>query len=232
MTDYILPGIKNMPEADRPYEKMLAGGASALTPAELISVIICSGNRNASATELAAMLLSEGRNLAYLDRAEIYELSKLVPGIGKVKALRIKAAFELGRRLRLESLESEKVVITSADDVMKWFEAKIGHLPHEEFHMMMLDSANTLIHSAKICSGGLSRIAIDPKDVFKLPLRYNASAIILAHNHPSGKTEASAADIKTTKRLKEAADLLGLRLLDHVIAAQGSSISMKREGYF
>jgi DNA repair protein RadC len=221
--------IKNWSPEDRPREKLLIKGTSALSDAELIAILIGSGTTTLSAVELArVILLSAQNNLNELARLSVQDLIK-IKGIGEAKALTIVAALELGRR-RKDVEEDDKPRITTSKDAFDILKADLLDIQHEEFWILVLNRANRVIRKHQISQGGVAGTIADPKIIFKLALDALGSSIILAHNHPSGNLTASQADIDLTKKLREAGKLLEIQVLDHVIVAGQKYFSFADEG--
>ncbi len=223
-------GVKTWAEADRPREKLILKGRRALTDAELIAILIGSGNTDETVVDLSKRILSYYQNnLAKLAKIGIKELSKF-KGIGVVKAVSIIAALELGRRRN--ELENDKLLvkIISSKDAYSVFRPELTDLNHEEFWILLLDRSHQVIAKHHISKGGQAMTIVDPKVIFKVALEQNAAAIILGHNHPSGNLKASYSDIKITKRLVSAGKLLELPVLDHLILTDEYFVSMADEG--
>ncbi|HLT50041.1 MAG TPA: DNA repair protein RadC [Aequorivita sp.] len=220
--------IKNWNEDDRPREKLLLKGRTALSDAELIAILIGSGSRNESAVSLSQRILaSADNNLSELGRLSIPELMEF-KGIGEAKAISIAAAMELGRRRRTgEALERKK--ITSSNSVFEFVQPIIGELPHEEFWILYLNNSNKIIKSAQLSKGGITGTVVDVRLAFKEALQLGAVGIILAHNHPSGTLKPSQADIQLTKKLKIAGDSLDIKVLDHLIITEKAYFSFADE---
>lgn len=220
--------IKNWNEDDRPREKMLLKGRSALSDAELIAIIIGSGSRNESAVALSQRILAAaGNNLNSLGRMAIPDLMHF-KGIGEAKAITIVAAMELGRRRRMEdSLELKR--ITSSNSVFEFMQPLIGDLPHEEFWILYLNNSNKILKSHQLSKGGITGTVVDVRLVFKEALQSGAVAVILAHNHPSGALKPSQADIQLTKKLKLAGENLDIKVLDHLIVTEKAYFSFADE---
>lgn len=221
-------GIKTWAEADRPREKLLLQGRRQLTDAELIAILIGSGNKNETAVDLSKRILNFCENdLGKLAKLTVKELSKF-KGIGEAKAITIVAALELGRRRKdTEVKEPEK--ITSSKDAYNLLSAELSDLPHEEFWLLLLNRSNRVIGKHFLSRGGQAGTVIDPKIVFKIALEHEAAHIILAHNHPSGNLKPSTEDIKITKRLIDAGTLLQLTILDHLIINDTGYLSLADE---
>jgi len=221
--------IKSWAEEDRPREKLLLKGKSSLSDAELVAILIGSGNSKQTAVELSQHILNEcDHNLANLARLSIKDLQKF-KGIGEAKAISIAAALELGRR-RKDIQPSERVKITSSGDVFKILHSDFMDLAHEEFWIIHLKRNNEVIKKEMISKGGMSGTVVDAKIIFKRALEESASAIILAHNHPSGNLKPSEEDIRLTKRVKEAGKSLDISILDHLIITDESFFSFADEG--
>ncbi|HPE83644.1 MAG: DNA repair protein RadC [Aequorivita sp.] len=220
--------IKNWNEDDRPREKLLLKGRTALSDAELIAILIGSGSRNESAVSLSKRILaSVGNNLSELGRLSVPELMEF-KGIGEAKAISIAAAMELGRRRRAgEALERKK--ITSSNSVFEYVQPIIGELPHEEFWILYLNNSNKIIKSNQLSKGGITGTVVDVRLAFKEALQLGAVGIILAHNHPSGTLKPSQADIQLTKKLKMAGESLDIKVLDHLIITEKAYFSFADE---
>ncbi len=221
--------IREWSPEDRPREKMLLKGKSALSDAELIAILIGSGTGTHSAVEVAKNLLQiAGNNLHTLGALGVKELTR-VKGVGEARAVAVAAALELGRRRR-EFLPDEKPKISGSRDAFELVKANLMDLPHEEFWVLLLNRANRLIRKQQVSIGGVAGTVADPKIIFKLALEELSSGIIVAHNHPSGNLVASQADIQLTQRLKEAGKLLEIQVLDHLIVAGHRYFSFADEG--
>jgi DNA repair protein RadC len=221
--------IKSWSPEDRPREKLILKGKSALSDAELIAILLGSGTTTLSAVDLAKKVLQQaGNNLHELARMTVKDLIK-TKGVGQVKALTIVAALELGRR-RKELETNDRPKITGSRDVYDIIKADLLDIPHEEFWILLLNRANRVIKKWQISQGGIAGTVADPKIIFKLALDELASGIILAHNHPSGNLTASQADLDLTRKLKEAGKLLDIQVLDHVIVAGQKYFSFADEG--
>ena len=221
--------IKAWAESDRPREKLNAKGRNTLTDAELIAILIGSGNREESAVELSRRILSAvNNNLNELGKLEIADLTQF-NGIGEAKAISIIAALELGRR-RKEHEPTKKPKVNGSIDAYKYIASDLEDLPHEEFWVMMLNRGNKIIGKVPVSKGGISGTVVDSKLIFKAAIENLASAIILCHNHPSGSIQASNADKTITHKIKEAGKLLEIPVLDHLIIGDGSYLSFADEG--
>lgn len=229
MNTYQALSIKNWAEEDRPREKMMLKGKASLSDAELIAIIIGSGTPSLSAVEVAKQILSAVSNdLNALARLSVKELMKF-RGIGEAKAINIISALELGRRKReLEVIVKPK--ISCSEDVFKIMSSLLSDLPHEEFWVLLLSRNNSVLKKQQISSGGVSGTVADPKLIFKSALEELASGIILVHNHPSGNTKPSQADISLTKKMKTAGQALEIAVLDHVIFTDHGYFSFADDG--
>jgi DNA repair protein RadC len=222
--------IKEWSPEDRPREKLLLKGTSSLSDAELIAILIGSGTANVSAVEVAKKILVAGQNnLHELAKLGVKDLMK-VKGIGEAKAITIVAALELGRRRR-EVDATEKPKIGSSKDAYEMLRGELIDLPHEEFWVLLLNRANRVIKKRRISEGGVSGTVADPKLIYKMALEDLASAVVVAHNHPSGNLQPSQNDIDLTKKLKEAGKFLEVQLLDHLIVAGTKYFSFADEGF-
>ena len=208
--------INQWAEDDRPREKMLLKGKSALSNAELIALLIGSGNSNESAVQLAQRMLDNtDNNLIEFSKLSIEELSRF-RGMGKAKAISIIAALELGKR-RVAEKVLQQVKIKSSRDVYELLLPELTDRYYEAFYVILLDRANKIIRKLNISEGGVAGTVVDPKKIFKMALDHNASSMILAHNHPSNNLQPSENDIRLTKKLLEAGKALEIPVLDHII---------------
>jgi len=221
-------GIKLWAEEDRPREKLLQHGRRHLTDAELIAILIGSGNRNETAVDLSKRILAFYENsLTKLGKASIQDLSRF-KGIGEAKAISIVAALELGLR-RNETEEEQRIQITASSEVHRYLFHTFAHLNHEEFWILLLNRSNHIIGKHLISKGGQAGTIADPKIIFKVALENNAANIILAHNHPSGNLKPSESDNKLTRDLVASGNMLGLLVIDHLIFANNHYYSYKDE---
>ncbi len=221
--------IKELAEDDRPREKMMLKGRTALSDAELIAILIGSGNRNESAVQLSQRILQEQKNdLNQLARLSIKDLQKF-KGIGEAKAITICAALELGRR-RKEQDAPKKVTISSSKDVYNALRPKLQDLPHEEFWVILLSRNNKILDMQLVGRGGITGTVADVRVILKLAIENSASGIIVSHNHPSGNLKPSPQDIQLTKKIKEASTIMDISLLDHLIFTDDGYLSFADEG--
>ena len=221
--------INQWAEDDRPREKFLLKGKSALSDSELLAILIGSGSRNESAVQLCQRILaSANNNLNQLGKLSIQQLMDF-KGIGEAKAISIAAALELGRRRRSEDA-AELDKITSSKAVFNIMQPLIGELLHEEFWVLFLNNSNKVIHKAQLSKGGMTGTVVDTRIIFKTAIEYNAISLILTHNHPSGKLLASESDKEITRKLQLAGKQMEIMVLDHVIITESSFYSFADEG--
>lgn len=220
--------IKNWSQDDQPREKLLYKGKTALSDAELVAILVGSGNRSESAVALCKRILaSVDNNLNALGKLSIKQLMTF-KGIGEAKAITIVAALELGRRRRTEeALEMSKV--TSSASVFELMQPIIGELEHEEFWIIYLNNSNKVIQKSQLSKGGITGTLVDVRLVLKSALELGATGLILAHNHPSGALTPSIADKQITQKLKIAAESLDIKVLDHLIITEKAYFSFADE---
>lgn len=229
MNEYNTHALKRWAVEERPREKGLARGVQQLSDSELLAILLRSGTRNMTAVELARQLLLQvDHNLQELGKLAVHDLLKQ-KGIGPAKAIAILAALELGRR-RGGIRQIEKTPVKSSRTVFHLFHPLLGDLEHEEFWLLLLNRANRVLGRFKVSQGGLSGTVIDTRIIMKKALDNLASSIIVCHNHPSGNTQPSEADVKITEKLKKASEMLEIKLLDHVIIADKAYFSFADEG--
>jgi DNA repair protein RadC len=220
--------IKSWAEADRPREKLVRHGRTVLSDAELIAILIGSGTQSLSAIDVGKNILSDVNNdLNHLAKFSVKELMKF-RGIGQAKAIAIIAALELGRR-RKETAVQEKPKIVSSQDAYDLLKSVMLDLHHEEFWIIMMNRANRVVRMKRVSSGGISGTVADVKIIFKEAIDQMASAMILAHNHPSGNREPSEQDVRLTRKMKESGLLLDIPVLDHIIFAEDKYYSFADE---
>ena len=223
--------IKELDITDRPREKLLDKGENQLSDSELLAIILGSGNKEQNAVELAQEILSNSENcLANLAKLSLSDLQQF-KGVGEAKAINIIASLELGKRRKLIP-SKEKIRISTSNHVYQTLYHSFADLHHEEFWILPLNRANQVIKKICISHGGFSGTIADPKLIFKKALEVSASSLILAHNHPSGNTTPSQADIQLTEKLINAGKLLDLHILDHIIFGENTFYSFKDEGLF
>ena len=213
MTTYL---IREMPEGDRPRERLKERGAAVLTDAELIAILLRTGVKGQSAVQVAQELLKKFRTLDELARAPIESILEEIKGIGETKAIQLKAAFELARRLSSGSRDKQ-TSISSPEDAAAVLREDMRTLDREEFWVLLLNTKNGLIKKCPTSRGSLNASIVEPREVFKDAIAASAASMILVHNHPSGDPTPSAEDVTVTKRLVKAGELLNISVLDHII---------------
>ncbi|NDV47873.1 DNA repair protein RadC [Paludibacter sp. 221] len=222
--------IREWAEEDRPREKMLKKGVSALSDAELLAILIGSGNKSETAVELSKRILKGcDNNLNQLAQLNIPELCKLFKGIGEAKAITIKAALEIGKRRKTNEV-LERKSIGSSIDLFELFEPFLIDLPHEEFWVAYLNGAHKIIDVKRLTQGGMQQTIVDIPMLLRGALEKSAICIAVAHNHPSGQNRASHEDEMMTLHIKSGCEAIGIQLLDHIIIARGSYYSFVDEG--
>ncbi|MGR6087299.1 MAG: RadC family protein [Arcticibacter sp.] len=221
--------LGQMAPAERPREKMIKHGGTALSDSELLAVLLRNGTSGEPATALADRILrSVDHDLTRLTRMSLHELAAF-KGMGPVKAVMVLAALELGRRRRL-AVATDRVKISSSADVAEIFIPILSDVGHEEFWILLLNRANNVIDRYQVSKGGITGTVVDPKLVFKKAIEVSASALVLCHNHPSGNRTPSEADMHLTRKIADAAKLLDMQVLDHIIVAGDSFYSFSDEG--
>lgn len=228
MSEGRLYSIKEWSEEDRPREKLIQRGQAAMTNAELLAILLGSGNREKNAVELAKEILRDVDNsLSRLARKSIGEFQQY-KGVGEAKSVTLIAALELGRRRQLS--QAEKVSkIRSSKDVFDRMQPILSDLPHEEFWVLYLNNANVVLYNEKHTQGGITGTLVDPRLILKQALLLGAVGIILVHNHPSGTLIASQSDKLLTKKMQKAADTLDIKVLDHLIVTEKAYFSFADE---
>lgn len=222
--------VREMPEEDRPRERLSRLGPEALRDAELIAVLLRTGTREMGAVALADTVLKHFGDLRALSRASVEEIQQ-VKGMGAVKAIEIKAALELGMRLALYT-DLPRTKIRCAEDVVNLLMSRFKHLETEHFKALLLNTRHEVLKTVDVSKGGLDGTAAAPGDVFRQAVRDGANAVVVCHNHPSGDPEPSREDIALTHRLRDAAELIGISLLDHIIFGDGRHVSLKERNLF
>lgn len=222
--------IKDLALEDRPREKMLLKGVNTLSDAELLAILIASGNKDETAVELAQRILhSISNNLNSLGKLSIKDLIKNFKGIGEAKAITIAAAMELGRRRKLSEAEATPLILSS-QDAYSLIQPIMLDMKHEEVWILLLNRANKVVKKVQTSKGGINGSVIDIRLIIKEAIEILASAIILCHNHPSGNHSPSVEDDKITNNLKEAGKIVDIKLLDHIIVCDNSYYSYLDQG--
>jgi len=221
--------IKNWAIDDRPREKLLAKGATALSNSELLAILLNNGSKNKSAVELAREILKLGDdNLNELGKLSLTDF-KQVKGIGEAKSITIAAALELGRR-RHASFALEKPVVKSSRDIAQYLQTTLKDYNYEVFAVVFLNRANKINHFEIISKGGITGTVADPRIILKKALEEDATSIVLCHNHPSGNLHPSRADEELTKKIKDAAAYFDIKIIDHIIVSEEGFYSFADEG--
>lgn len=220
--------IKHWSEDDKPREKLLNKGKSALSDAELLAILIGSGSRSESAVALCKRILKQNEyNLHQLQKQSIQQLIQF-KGIGEAKAVTIVAALELANRIR-QAETKELTKITTSIDVFNVMQPIIGDLQHEEFWVLLLNNSSKILYKLQLSKGGITQTVVDQRMLFKIALEHLATALILVHNHPSGQLNPSQDDLNITQKIKEGAKNLDIQLLDHVIVTSHHYFSFADE---
>ncbi|MDZ7309208.1 MAG: DNA repair protein RadC, partial [candidate division KSB1 bacterium] len=214
--------LAEWPENERPRERLLKHGAESLSDAELLAIILRTGNHGQSVMDLARKLLVEARGFHGLDAKAAEELCQ-IHGMGAAKTAQLKAALEIGKRLSRAQHEEQPYIRTSRD-VFDYLHLRLCNQPREQFFILLLNARNRLLRERKVFEGSLQESMVNAREVVKLAINEQAAGIIFVHNHPSGEPEPSEDDLEITERLVAAARLVGIRVLDHVIIG--------RNGYF
>ena len=217
----------------RPYERLESFGASSLSDEELVAIVLRSGTKGCSCKDIATNLISNAKEqggVKSLITMPLDEISRFT-GVGRVKAIAIKASIELGRRAYDSYDGLEKLSFSSCEVAKSFFERRMAFLESEEFHVVNLDTRLKMISCEVVSRGGLDSLHFLTKEVFRSAVRVNAAAILVAHNHPSGDPTPGDADIEATHQLMKCAGLLGIDLIDHVVVGRGNSVSMRNQGF-
>lgn len=221
--------IKFLAEDDRPREKFLMKGKNALSDAELLAIIMGSGNRQESALDLARRILNTVENNWHqLSKLSVKDLMKF-NGVGEAKAISIASALEIGRRRAAQEVPERKKM-TCSKDVFEFLKPYLGDLQTEEFWAVLVNQNNRILHFSQLTTGGISSSIVDVRILFKTALEHFATAVFVAHNHPSGNLKPSQEDIRITKQIAEGGNFLNIKLLDHLILNQTSYYSFADEG--
>lgn len=222
-------GITRWPEAERPRERLLAQGAGALSDAQLLAILLRVGRKRSSAVEVGMEVLHRLGGVAGLARCGIEELCA-VPGVGEAKAAQLKAAVELGKRA-LASPLSKGTKIASSRDLFDHYHPGLRDLRHEIFKVVLLDAKHAIVRDATVSEGSLTLSIVHPREVFTMAVRESAAAVIFLHNHPSGDPTPSQEDRVLTARLVSAGEVLGIRVLDHIVVGDGRYVSFADQGW-
>ncbi len=222
--------IKNIPLEDRPYEKFEKHGGLVLTDAELLAIIIKSGSKELNSVDVARLLLTNHANgyagFKYLEEASLDELMT-VPGIGRVKAIQIKALLELAKRINSNKLNETKIKITSPKQVYDMLSSELKETKVEHVKVILLDTKSRVKSVITACIGMTNKSMVSPKEILSEPIKQLASSIVLVHNHPSGDTTPSRQDVLLTKKIIDYASLFDITVLDHIIIGANGYTSIK-----
>ena len=222
-------GIAHWPETERPRERLLAQGADALTDAQLLAILLRVGRQRSSAVQVGLEILDRLGGLSGLARCGIDELCE-VPGVGAAKAAQLKAALALGKRA-LASPLSRGTKITSSRDLFEHYHPALRDLRHEIFKVVLLDAKHAIVRDATVSEGSLTLSIVHPREVFTMAVKESAAAVIFLHNHPSGDPTPSQEDRVLTARLVSAGEVLGIRVLDHIVVGDGRYVSFADQGW-
>ncbi|UTR11239.1 DNA repair protein RadC [Evansella sp. LMS18] len=221
--------IRDVPKSERPRERLLKEGPQTLSNQELIALLLGSGTKEESVIHLSARVIQHFDGLKLLKEASVKELQD-IRGIGEAKAVQLKAAIELGKRISKFTIE-DRYTIRSPEDVANYVMEEMRHLTQEHFVALYLNTKNHVLHKQTVFIGSLNASIVHPREVFKEAFRYSAASIVCLHNHPSGDVSPSHEDIEVTKRLVECGRMLGIDVLDHVIIGDKRFCSLKEKGY-
>lgn len=220
--------IKDIPEEDRPRERLIKHGPEALSNSELLAIILRTGTKSETAIDMASRLISSKEGLKFLSSCTIQELSE-IKGIGKAKASQIKAAVELGKRIKNFRADN-KIKISSPEDIADLVMEDMRYLKKEHLRVIFLNTKNIVIDVKDLSIGSLNASVVHPREIYSEAIRKSSASIIICHNHPSGDPTSSQEDINITRRLSEVGKLVGIDLLDHLIIGDGCYISLKEKG--
>lgn len=224
------PPIHRWPEGDRPRERLLVRGAEALSDAELLAIILRSGDRDANAVDQARQLIATFGSFRSLADKGVGDLCT-VKGIGPAKAAQILAVLEIAKRYGEHEFKPGEL-FRSSGDIYAHFRERLASERHEHFYVVLLDQKHRKIKDIPVSRGSLTQSIVHPRDVFLPVVRESAAAVVLVHNHPSGDPTPSQEDIAITRRLREVGDLMGVRVLDHIVIGRGSYVSLVEGGYW
>ncbi|TGA99483.1 JAB domain-containing protein [Sporolactobacillus shoreae] len=220
--------MKDVPDADRPRERLILDGAGALSLQELFAIILRSGSKNESVLQLSGRLISHFKGLDLLREASVEELEE-IKGIGRAKAVQLLASFEVGKRMIRYQRDSQYTV-GSPEDGANYVMEEMRSLQQEHFVVLFLNTKNQVLHKSTIFIGSLNSSIVHPREVFKEAVRRSAAAMICFHNHPSGDPTPSREDIDVTKRLVACGKMLGVDILDHIVIGDRKFTSLKQKG--
>ncbi len=220
--------IKDLPPEERPREKLQQQGAGALSNAELLAILLRVGTRRESAVHLAERIIAKGGGLRCLPDLNLEELQSF-HGIGLAKAVQIKAALELGKRIA-GIVREDEISVTSPGRVADLFMEELRYQKKEYFKLLLLNTKNRIISREEISVGSLNSSIVHPRELFNVAIRKSAASVILVHNHPTGDPAPSQEDLAVTRRLVEGGAILGVEVKDHIIIGDGCYLSFKEKG--
>lgn len=220
--------LRDLPREERPRERLMQYGASSLSHAELLAILLRTGTRRESAVHMAQRMLRQIGGLRNLVDISIEEMTE-IKGMGLAKAIQLKAGIELGRRLAQSRL-NETITIRKPQDAADLLSEQMRYLQKEHFVCLFLNTKNHLISQETLSMGSLNASIVHPREIFRAAIKCSSASVICAHNHPSGDPTPSAEDIGLTRRLVEAGEIIGIDVLDHLIIGDGSFISLKEQG--
>lgn len=220
--------IKDIPIEERPRERLIKYGAEVLSNSELLAILIRTGTKSESAIKIAQRMIGTSEGLQFVSTSTLQELSEF-KGIGAAKATQIKAAIELGKRLRNYRIDN-RIKINKPEDAIEVLMEDMRYLKKEHLKVIFLNTKNIIIDVKDLSIGSLSSSIVHPREVFSEAIRKSSSSIIVCHNHPSGDPTPSMEDINITRRLHEVGKLVGIDLLDHLIIGDGNYVSLKEKG--
>jgi DNA repair protein RadC len=220
--------VSQWPENERPRERLLRHGAEGLSDSQLLAILLRTGSSENGVMELAISFLDTYKNLRNIGGASVADLSS-IKDVGTANIAQIKAAFELGKRLMVESSNGTPV-FSSSSAVHSYFAPRFKNVKKEHFLCLLPDAKNRLIRDVKISEGTLTNSLIHPREAFREAIRESAAAVIFVHNHPSEDPTPSRDDILVTERLKQVGEVIGIAALDHIIIGDGSYVSLKEKG--
>lgn len=224
--------VKDLPVTERPYERCEKYGPQVLSEAELLAVIIRTGSKNERSVDLAARVLNYNQTTPGLVGLNYMNLSDLmsIHGIGRVKAIQLLCVAELSKRMA-KATHQERMQFTNPELVANYYMQDMRYLTKEKVFLLMLDTKSRIIKDMEMTSGTVNASLLSPREIYLTALKYEAVNLILLHNHPSGDPTPSREDIHSTKRIKEAGNLIGVKLMDHIIIGDNKYISLGEEGY-
>lgn len=221
--------IHDLPISERPRERLLQHGIEALSSQEVLALVLGKGTKGEPVMVATQRLLSTFGNLKAISDASLEDLTQ-IRGIGPAKAAQLRAAFELGRRAESHTEPADRGIVRHPDDAVAQIRMKLKDKKKEHFWVLLLDTRNKVIKMSEVSVGSLNASIVHPREVFKEAVSASAASVLLVHNHPSGDPQPSEEDVRITRTLREAGELMGIEVLDHIIVSNQSHISMKAQG--